>query len=802
MKGRLDPPAIRRVILSTDQSEPRHPWNPIWRRGRWLAKWLVVPAGLRAPFVVGYRLGFDLKESATIRVHLSADERALFLVDGQSVRALPERGDSNHWRFASYDLDLSAGRHWLALQLWCGGDRAPMNQLSAAPGVILSADDPWHDLVATGFAAWECCHLPAFGFDVEQPLGFFTGARSVIDAATMPWGWETGAGKNFSLAESGRQGFTPTSVTDQYPPILVAERLPAMTHEKVPNGTAVFLDDAALKEHVSPVLDPARDQALERQTWQRFLDGQALLTIPPRTQRRCLVDLGIYRSVWPRLRASGAGATVALRFAEGIYAKPQGDPNGGNDKGDRRRWEGKYLRGVGPAFLPAAGPARDFLPVEWECGRWLEITVTTAEAPLVVEQLELYATGFPFTDEGSCQTDDPRQSVLRDLCLHTMRVGTHETYYDCPYYERLQYVGDTRLEVLTTYCLMRDDGLPKQAIDAFADSRLENGLVPSRAPARGVQIIPPFALWWIHMVHDHALWRDDPSYSRRHLPGIRAILDAWSQCQNASGLIESPPGWNFVDWVSGWDAGIPVGANGGFSAILNWHFAWTLRIAAELEDALGESQVAALQRKRAAAVVSALECCWDAKRRRWSDAPGVETSSEHVQILAVLSGFLSPERVAEAARSLSQDQDLARTTIYFTHYLFEAYSALNRPDLLFQRLDLWFDLSQRGLTTTPECPEPTRSDCHPWGAHPLYHQIASIAGIRPAALGFSLASIRPQLGPLKKMQATAPHPLGRIDLSLERRGDRLYGTLQSPVPCDTPAGPLHGGRHSINWQVS
>ena len=257
-----------------------------------------------------------------------------------------------------------------------------------------------------------------------------------------------------------------------------------------------------------------------------------------------------------------------------------------------------------------------------------------------------------------------------------------------------------------------------------------------------------------------------------------------------------------MDWVSGWDAGIPVGANGGFSAILNWHFAWTLRIAAELEDALGESQVAALQRKRAAAVVSALECCWDAKRLRWSDAPGVETSSEHVQILAVLSGFLSPERVAAAARSLGQDQDLARTTIYFTHYLFEAYRVLNRPDLLFQRLDLWFDLSQRGLTTTPECPEPTRSDCHPWGAHPLYHQIASIAGIRPAALGFSRASIRPQLGPLKTMRATAPHPQGRIDLSLERRGDRLCGTLQSPVPCETPAGPLPAGRHSVDWRVS
>ena len=29
----------------------------------------------------------------------------------------------------------------------------------------------------------------------------------------------------------------------------------------------------------------------------------------------------------------------------------------------------------------------------------------------------------------------------------------HETYMDCPYYEQLQYGGDTRLEILATYSL-------------------------------------------------------------------------------------------------------------------------------------------------------------------------------------------------------------------------------------------------------------------------------------------------------------------------------------------------------------
>ena len=124
--------------------------------------------------------------------------------------------------------------------------------------------------------------------------------------------------------------------------------------------------------------------------------------------------------------------------------------------------------------------------------------------------------------------------------------------------------------------------------------------------------------------------------------------------------------------------------------------------------------------------------------------------------------------------------DLARTTIYFTHYLFETLYAIQRPDTLLQRLTPWFSLHAQGFKTTFEEPEPSRSDCHAWGAHPLYHYYASILGIRPAGPGFRQVTIAPQLGTMTWAEGTLPHPQGAITVRLRCEGARLQAHITLP----------------------
>jgi hypothetical protein len=100
---------------------------------------------------------------------------------------------------------------------------------------------------------------------------------------------------------------------------------------------------------------------------------------------------------------------------------------------------------------------------------------------------------------------------------------------------------------------------------------------------------------------------------------------------------------------------------------------------------------------------------------------------------------------------------------------------------LFARLCLWFDLPAQGFKTTPEQPEPTRSDCHGWGAHPLYHYFASLLGIRPAAFGFDQVEIAPMPGSLTSLSGEMVHPRGRIEADLHFENGGVRGNVSLPA---------------------
>jgi hypothetical protein len=283
------------------------------------------------------------------------------------------------------------------------------------------------------------------------------------------------------------------------------------------------------------------------------------------------------------------------------------------------------------------------------------------------------------------------------------------------------------------------------------------------------------------MVYDYFLWRDDMELVRQLLPDVRTVMQAFHQILGEDGLMGVPEGWNFTDFVPGWENGTPPKAESEPSGILNLHFALCLGLKAEMEAFFGETKTAAQDRSTAANVCAAvLKHFWNEERGLIADDLAHTHFSEHAQCLALLSGLLPEKHQERILQGLLKDGDLARTTIYFTHYLFETYYRLGYPEKILERLSLWFDLEKFGFKTTLETLEPSRSDCHAWGAHPVYHYYASFLGIRPDGGGFRRVRIAPQLGTLSWAEGTLPHPQGQIQVSLRREPDGLQVAISLP----------------------
>jgi hypothetical protein len=530
----------------------------------------------------------------------------------------------------------------------------------------------------------------------------------------------------------------------------------------------------------TPVREAQSDTDAE-QRWQQMLDGEAPMEIPAGGRIRAIIDLEEYYCGYPRLTVSGgANAKVRIAWAESLYTQPRG-----NEKGHRDRIEGKYFRGRADTFILDGGDSRVYQPLWWQAGRYVQISVEAGDEPVSLDSLEILETHYPLSIDSQLACDgDDRLAAAMPVLRRGLLMCMHETYMDCPYYEQLMYVGDTRLQVLITYALSSDERLPRHAIRMFRESILPTGLTRSNYPSHGIQVIPPFSLWWIGMVHDYALWRQDGRFVRNMLPGVRGVLNAFLTGKREDGQVVNPPGWNFVDWVATWKTGVPPGGKPGLTcAPVQWQLVLGLLYAARLEQWHGDLVEAGRWQREAEQLAGAVcEHFWDEQRNCFADDRDHTRFGEHSQALALLSGLLDNDRRAGAlAQLIRPDADLATASIYFSHYVLEALAAHKQIEPLFDRLELWRALPEKGFKTTYETPLPTRSDCHAWGAHPLYRFHATVLGVRPARPGYSAVRIEPQLGPLPGARGRLVHPLGMIDVDLTRDGEQIHGAISLPT---------------------
>ena len=660
---------IERILLSRQPFDDERPeaWT---QRGVWPARWICITA--QTPFVAAYKLPFTLAQSSQFRLHVSADERYELYLDGELVGRGPERGDAENWAFESYQLELEAGAHLLCARVWSLGEKAPYAQMSVVHGFLLGAERIGGDEIEldTGVAPWLGKVLG--GTNWHSPLcAWGTGWNETVRADVFPWNWQSGAGDDWTTPDVGPHGARSGSQVEIGPyHRLRPAALPPMMDEPRTVGEVRHVSAFESRPIGATPIAESDNLPTAIPHWQALVSAGTTLTIPPHTRRRVIVDLGDYYCARPELQTSGGqGARVDVHWSEALY-----DDLEIWSKGQRDCIEGKWFIGLrdqttdgpGDTFYPDGGPMRVFRPLWWQAGRYVQIAVETADEPLQIEMFRIRETRYPLENASHFAASQPQLGAAVPLMVRALQMCAHETYMDCPFYEQLMYAGDTRLQVLATYVATADDRLPRKALQLFDWSRLLSGVTQSRYPCQRRQIIPPFSLWWVAMVHDYALWRGDAPFVRSLLPGVRAVCDHFAALIGPDGLMRAPDGWNFTDWVKTteqqlkyyggdpkWKRGVPPTGAWEISGVLNWHAALVFRLAGEVENWFGEPEIAQLQTRRARDVAAATDRqFWDETRGLYADDLAHEHWSEHAQCLAILSGFVPAEKIERLKNGL------------------------------------------------------------------------------------------------------------------------------------------------------
>ncbi len=738
---------------------------------RWPAFWVTHPAAPKNEYgVYLFRKQLDLaRPPEKFLVHVTGDSRYRLFVNGHSVSFGPQRSDPLVWRYESVDLApwLHEGKNIVAAQVWSYGEDAPYAIVSLRTGFLLQGDTETERAVDTN-ESWKVFRDDAyrpFPPDRARLKTFIViGPGDRVEGALHPWGWETAefddqAWPAVRLLGHGIPQGWGTDVSWWLNP----RSIPLMEE------TPLRLARVRRASGVQPATD--------------FLAGKTPLTVPARTKATVLLDQGFETNGFPQLTVSGGkGGRVTLTYAEALV-----DQSG--KKGNRDEIDHREIVGVSDEFRPDGGAHRHFAPLDFRTYRYLQLDIAAGEAPLVVEDLHGVFTAYPFQERGSFGSDDPALTRLWTTGWRTARLCAFETYVDCPYYEQLQYIGDTRIQSLISLYVSGDDRLMRNAIELFDRSRLPDGLTQSRYPSVSPQVINTFSLFWIDMIHDYWWHREDDAFLRARLPGMENVLGWFEQrIDPETGLLGPLPYWTFVDWTKEWPwnetlgyGGTPAGAREGGSAIVSLQLAATLQHAAELARAFGQEDRARHHEQLAAGLREAVrKLCWDDQRRLFADTPGKRSFSQHANVLAVLSGAIEGEAARELIGRVAHDTSLIQASTYFRFYLLRAMKQTGLGEEYLAMLGPWHDMLARGLTTFAEQPDPTRSDCHAWSASPVYELLATVCGIEPASPGFATVRIEPHLGQLQHAEGKVMHPKGEISVSLVRENEGLQAKIFLP----------------------
>ena len=523
--------------------------------------------------------------------------------------------------------------------------------------------------------------------------------------------------------------------------------------------------------------------------WNSFL-GEGV-TLPPNTDVWVELDAGMHVTALPRLTVEGGrGSRLTITYAESYK---QAAPDGKLYKEQRDEAECRAVLDGFADCVIADGTRREWIPFWYRTFRFVRLHIRTADQSLRLETPQFVTTGYPLDTVANFCCDREAYDTIWKVSCRTLQNCMYETYMDCPYYEQLQYVMDTVLQMQYASKLTHDTRLTKRAMADFFRSQLPNGLLPSHAPTKLPTTIPGFSLFAVYMLDLYHRRFADTDTVREYLPQVERILAAFATSLDDRGMVSMPNLWCFTDWVAGWEGGSPLTDPNNSHVIYTLMYAAALRCASRLYAVDKQADKAEEMYTRAEALSAHMRrVARDTDGLFWDELPA-NRKSRHAQLWAVLSETVVGEEATDLMRCALADDHLADVSYCMLWLWLRAMEKTGLYHLTEPVWDRYLALLSLGLTTWPEDDLGARSDCHAWSAVALYEFTAHGLGVREIEDGNRLL-ICPDMLWLRRCEGSVATRFGTVWVAWSQTEEEFYlsveATRKTPLCIQLPNGQV------------
>ncbi|MTB50362.1 alpha-L-rhamnosidase C-terminal domain-containing protein [Lewinella sp. W8] len=436
-------------------------------------------------------------------------------------------------------------------------------------------------------------------------------------------------------------------------------------------------------------------------------------------------------------------------------------------------------RGGGPPnvrtiYLPRPGIKQTFESPGWFNGHHV---IYTIPAGTVVHDLRFRETGYATEFTGAFSADDPFYNRLWDKARRTLYVTMRDNYMDCPDRERAQWWGDVVLESGETfYALDRSsDALTRKAIRELMDWQRPDSTIYSPVPAGNwdgelpTQMLASVGLFGIWNYYQHT---GDADLIREVYPAVKRYLAIWQQDETGL-VVPRKGGWTWGDW----------GDNKDMPLIFNGWYYLALRGLEDMAQLVGDQETHTQSLAKMKRLKKAFnEQFWTGEAYRSPAHQG--PPDDRGASLAVVAG-IAPKEYFPALRRVFAEQRHASP--YFEKYVEEALFQMGYPEDALTRMKERFGPMVNGPGTTlwegweiGSAKYGGGTDNHAWSGGGLTLLSQYVAGVAPLEPGYRRVRIRPQLGPLQRVEATVDTPLGLLRVEVQRKGEELLIEYDAP----------------------